>query len=220
MKTKRQVTYMLMALAMALMLVLSGCGSLGSSQDFSGTWGYIQAPTSTGQKLNYEYNSDTIYVITIEKKTDHTYTASSKDYQYKQDKEEFLNQATYVPRNPYWSYFISGYPKGPDINGVLPNIAITFKLTDVTPKTEALSMTERENVLYVDKNGLEYTYDSKNDTLVSGNIVLQRLKDGDITPLKEEAQKHIKDFYQKEYVEANKWNITQYYFIDNPVPAK
>lgn len=34
MKTKRQVTYMLMALAMALMLVLSGCGSLGSSQDF------------------------------------------------------------------------------------------------------------------------------------------------------------------------------------------
>lgn len=38
MKTKRQVTYMLMALAMALMLVLSGCGSLGSSQDFSGTW--------------------------------------------------------------------------------------------------------------------------------------------------------------------------------------
>lgn len=90
----------------------------------------------------------------------------------------------------------------------------------MTPKTEALSMTERDDVLYVDKNGLEYTYDSKNDTLVSGNIVLHRVKDGDISSLKEEVQKHIKDFYQKEYVETNKWNITQYNFRDDALTAK
>lgn len=218
MKTKRLVTYMLMALAVALMFVLTGCGGLGSSQDFSGTWGYLQTPQ--GDKVTYEYNSDTIYVVTIEKKTEHTYTIDSKDYQYKHEKGEFLNQASYVPRNLYWSFYLSGYPTGPDINGVLPNIVITFKLTDVTPKTEALSMTERDDVLYVDKNGLEYTYDSKNNTLVSGNIVLHRVKDGDISSLKEEAQKHIKDFYQKEYVETNKWNITQYNFRDDALTAK
>lgn len=74
MKTKRQVTYMLMALAMALMLVLSGCGSLGSSQDFSGTWGYIETPTM--KDVNYEYSSDKIILVTFEKKTDHTYTGN------------------------------------------------------------------------------------------------------------------------------------------------
>lgn len=53
-----------------------------------------------------------------------------------------------------------------------------------------------------------------------GNIVLHRVKDGDISSLKEEAQKHIKDFYQKEYVETNKWNITQYNFRDDALTAK
>mgnify|MGYP002239766206 CR=1 FL=1 len=57
---------MLMALAMALMLVLSGCGSLGSSQDFSGTWGYIETPTM--KDVNYEYSSDKIILVTFAKK--------------------------------------------------------------------------------------------------------------------------------------------------------
>lgn len=217
MKMKRQVTYILMALAMALMLVLSGCGSLGSSQDFSGTWGYIGAP----QKNNLFNNdfSDTFYVITIEKKTEHTYTIDSKDYQYRTEGRTFLNRSEYVPVNPYMSYIVS-LPEGPDSKGVLPNIAINYKLMDVTGKSEPLTMTERDNVLYVDKNGLEYTYDSKNDTLVSGSIVLQRLKDGDITPLKEEVQKQIKDDYQKKYVDTNKWNITQYNFNDDVLTQK
>ena len=50
--------------------------------------------------------------------------------------------------------------------------------------------------------------------------MLHRVKDGDISSLKEEAQKHIKDFYQKEYVETNKWNITQYNFRDDALTAK
>lgn len=76
------------------------------------------------------------------------------------------------------------------------------------------TFTERDGVLYVDENGLEYNYNKDNDTLVSGKTVLHRIKDGDISTLKEEVQQHIKDYYQKAYVDTKKREIPNIIFTD------
>lgn len=209
MKTKRQVTYMLMALAMALMLVLSGCGSLGSSQDFSGTWGYIETPTM--KDVNYEYSSDKIIIVTFEKKTDHTYTGNFRQYRYAPKKMNFLNMDEYE-RGDRWMVF--GIPNGPNRQGLLPKMEPEYTFKEIGHDFEPFNLTERDGVLYIDESGTEYTYDSQKDALVSGKFVMQRIKDGDMTNLKNEAQQHIRDYFQKKYVDTKKWDLVDIKFTD------
>lgn len=209
MKMKRYITYMLMALAMALMFVISGCGGLGNSQDFSGTWGYIETPSM--KDVNYEYSGDKIYLVTFEKKTDHTYTANFRQYRYAPTKMNFLNMDEYE-RGDRWMVF--GTPTGPNRQGLLPKMEPEYTFKEMSHDFKPFNLTERDGVLYIDESGTEYTYDSKNDTLVSGKLVMKRIKDGDLSALKAEAQQHIKDYFQKKYVDTKKWDLVDIKFTD------
>ncbi|SUP44442.1 hypothetical protein [Veillonella criceti] len=212
---KRCITYMMMALAMVSLFIVSGCGgNLGSSQDFSGTWGYVETASPIGNnEIDYEYNQDTIYVVTLEKKSEHTYAADFKDYKYSYKGSSFLNRDEYERGDRWITFFI---PDGPNSQGLLPKVEPVYEFKLVAHDMETISFTERDGVLYVDESGLEYTYDKDNDALVSGKTVLHRIKDGDITSLKEEVQQHIKDFYTKEYVDTKKRDITNIKFNDAP----
>ncbi|WP_251443173.1 hypothetical protein [Veillonella intestinalis] len=210
---KRYITYMMMAIGLVIMFLLSGCGgNLGSSQDFSGSWGYIQTPVTTNNDgINYEYNQDRIYVVTFEKTSDHTYTSNFREYKYDYKGSKFLNRDEYE-RGDRWITFFT--PDGPNRQGLLPKVEPSYEFRHVAHDMRDTTFTERDGVLYVDENGLEYNYNKDNDTLVSGKTVLHRIKDGDISTLKEEVQQHIKDYYQKAYVDTKKREIPNIIFTD------
>ena len=80
----------------AVIASLVGCGSvssLGGSPDLAGTWYQYQPGSSDGNG----YRSGTIYKITLEKVSDHTYKMVESKYYQKGFKEEhkFLNKEEY-----------------------------------------------------------------------------------------------------------------------------
>ena len=96
----------------------------------------------------------------------------------------FLNMDEYE-RGDRWMVF--GIPNGANRQGLLPKMEPEYTFKEIGHDFEPFNLTERDGVLYIDESGTEYTYDSQKDALVSGKFVMQRIKDGDMTNLKNEA---------------------------------
>lgn len=212
---KRYITYMMMAMGMVIMFLLSGCGgNLGSSQDFSGTWGYVDDGKSI---MSYESYGDRIYVLKIEKQSDHTYKATNRVYRYEHKTDEFLNKAEYVQGDRFGFIYDYDTPKWPNkVNNVKPKIVPVYTLIEENVNIEPYTLTEREGVLYVDSSGIEYTYDKEKNALISGKQTLLKAEEDNLSSLTVKSQEKIREYYQKNYVDKNRVDIPEFKFIDEP----
>lgn len=204
--------YISVVIAMVLMLcalVLGGCGSL-SSTNFEGTWVYVMQPNK--KNADYNYDSDMLYVITMTKKSEHTYESTFRQYKYVKKDIKLLNEEEYAKGDRFF-YLLSMIPEKPNAAGVMPKVEIDFEFKHLPTDMEAVKMTERDGKLYTDE-GTEFTLDSKTGNLISGNQTMAPVENGDLTKFKEEMQQHIKDYFQKKYVDTKKWDITDYVFTD------
>ena len=95
----------------------------------------------------------------------------------------------------------------------MPKVEIDFEFKHLPTDMGAVMMTERDGKLYTDE-GTEFTLDSKTGNLISGNQTMAPVENGNLTKFKEEMQQHIKDYFQKKYVDTKKWDITDYVFTD------
>lgn len=153
-----------------------------------------------------------MYVITMTKKSEHTYESTFRQYEYVKKDIKLLNEEEYAKGDRFF-YWLSTIPEKPNSAGVMPKIELDFEFKHLPTDMEAVMMTERDGKLYTDE-GTEFTLDSKTGNLISGNQTMAPVENGDLTKFKEEIQQHIKDYFQKKYVDTKKWDITDYVFTD------
>ncbi|WP_288189990.1 hypothetical protein [uncultured Veillonella sp.] len=206
---RKYVSVVIATVLMLCALVLGGCGSL-SSTNFEGTWAYVMQPNK--KNIDYKYDSDMLYVITMTKKSEHTYESTFRQYKYVKKDIKLLNEEEYAKGDRFF-YWLSTIPEKPNSAGVMPKIELDFEFKHLPTDMEAVMMTERDGKLYTDE-GTEFTLDSKTGNLISGNQTMAPVENGDLTKFKEEMQQHIKDYFQKKYVDTKKWDITDYVFTD------
>ena len=199
----------------AVVASLTGCGSvssLGGSPDLTGTWYQYQPGSTDGTS----YRSGTIYKITIEKVSDHTYKiAESKYYQPGINvKHIFLNEEEYLKN--FNGFMTWGMEKGPNKVGVIPQydeIHEWVGKVDRFNKHEEI-LTVRDGVVYSASNGASHTIKEEGGklTLVSDNE--KTLQKGDDSFF-DEAFKQEEELIRKSIKEDNEKNPRLKYEVRN-----
>ena len=199
----------------AVVASLTGCGSvssLGGSPDLTGTWYQYQPGSTDGTS----YRSGTIYKITIEKVSDHTYKiAESKYYQPGINvKHIFLNEEEYLKN--FNGFMTWGMEKGPNKVGVIPQydeIHEWVGKVDRFNKHEEI-LTVRDGVVYSASNGASHTIKEEGGklTLVSDNE--KTLQKGDDSFF-DEAFKQEEELIRESIKEDNEKNPRLKYEVRN-----
>lgn len=192
-----------------------GCGSvssLGGSPDLAGTWYQYQPGSVDGTS----YRSGTIYKITLEKVSDHTYKmVESKYYQERLNVEHtFLNKEEYLKN--FDGFMIWGVEKGPNKVGVVPQYDEKHEWVgkvDRFNKHEEI-LTVRDGVVYSASNGAAHSIkeDGGKLTLVSDNEKI--LYKGDDSFF-DEAFKQEEELIRKSIKEDNEKNPRLKYEVRN-----
>lgn len=192
----------------ALAMLVGGCGTTGTSVNFEGDWAYVESDKKSSV---YSY-PDELYVIHITKHTDHTYALTYQTFEYEHRGDTFANQVAYEAGNR--NMWLFGIPTSPNEAGVYAQVIPNFVFKEVKNNEKSVTATERDGKLYIDENGLAFSYDSKNDTITDGARTLHKVIDGNLEPIKEELQTAIKAYFTKTYVDTKKWEIPSFNFTD------
>ena len=187
----------------AVVASLAGCGSgssLGGSSDLAGTWYQYQPGSTDGTS----YRSGTIYKITIEKDSDHTYKMVESKY-YKEGinvKHTFLNKEEYFKN--FDGFMTWGEERGPNKVGIVPQYDEEYEWVgkvDRFNKHEEI-LTVRDGVVYSASNGASHTIKEENGKLIlesEGEKTLQKTDDSFF----DEVFKHEEELIRKELKEEN-----------------
>lgn len=143
-----------MTLILGATVALAGCGSMGSSKDFSGEW-YMYSPN---ESTSWDA-SGRIYKMEISKTSDHMYTDKSSYYEHRKADINVLNEAEYS-KNMLWTigFFRYNYlSEGPNRAGILPQVELTYTWVE-QPETNSDPVgTERDGVYYMHSSGRAFT---------------------------------------------------------------
>lgn len=199
----------------AIVASLAGCGSvssLGGSPDLSGTWYQYQPGSTDGSG----YRSGTIYKITLEKVSDHTYKMVESKYYQKGFKEEhkFLNKEEYF--KDYEGYPMWGIQKGVNKAGVVPQydeIQEWVGKVDKFKKYEEI-LTVRDGFVYSASNGASHSIKEDGGKLILVSDGEKMLHKGDDSFF-EEAFKQEEELIRKSIKEDNEKNPKLTYEIRN-----
>lgn len=199
----------------AVVVSLAGCGSvssIGGSPDLSGTW-YQYQPGSTDGST---YRSGTIYKITIEKVSDHTYKIAESKYYQKgiNVKHIFLNKEKYLKN--FDGFMTWGEEKGHNKVGVVPQydeIHEWVGKVDKFNKHEEI-LTVRDGVVYSASNGASHTIKEENGKMIlesEDEIKLEKTDDSFF----DEAFKQEEELIRKDLKEENEKHPMYRYDVRN-----
>ncbi len=199
----------------AVVASLAGCesvSSLGGSPDLSGTWYQYQPGSTDGTS----YRSGTIYKITIEKVSEHTYKMAESKYYQKgiNVKHTFLNEEEYLKN--FNGFMTWGVERGPNKVGVIPQYDEEHEWVgkvDRFNKHEQI-LTVRDGVVYSASNGATHTIKEENGKLVlesEGKTTLQRTDDSFF----DEAFKQEEELIRKALKEENEKSPMYKYDVRN-----